>query len=213
MSGAEIKEITGDDLLEIITDKHPSLPKSTLEKLAVKVLSPDRMQQLGEKEVKPLTRHEKQMNELKFYLKHKTFPIIILQGPAGVGKSHAVRQTLGENQFYEGAAGLLAWLKSYGDKPFLADEMNTQDWDFLAGIGRPNQIVVYQGIEYELTRNHQIIGTCNPVGPRYPGRSYLKVIQNLAVTIAFKEPTDDFYKQVVLQPKLTAAFPMITTGL
>lgn len=208
----EVKEVQGEDKLEKDNKgEFPSLSSAALERLSNHVFSVksplsacDNVADLESKtglseEKSHLTpRHEKQMNQLEFYLKNKEFPIIILQGPTGVGKSHAVRQLL-EGRYYEGEKDIIKWLESDGSIPFLADEMNmTDSYHFLEGLGRRDKTVVYKGEPYQLT-NHQVIGTCNPVGPQYPNRFYLQVVQNLAVTINFKTPTEDFYKEVMLE--------------
>lgn len=200
-NGADIFSILGDNFTIVENEGFPSIDDDAVERLMNKI------QLVTQQKEQKRDRHQKQMDELHYYLKQKTPPIIILQGPAGVGKTHAVRQLLGKDaaendNFYEGEEGLIKWLESNGDKPFLADEMNmTNDWDFLEGLGRSDKTVVYRGKSYKLDR-HQVIGTCNPVGPQYPDRVFVKVIQNLAATVAFKTPSDDFYKNKVLLPKL-----------
>lgn len=200
-NGADINVILGADFLEG-NNRFPSLSAKALNNLE------QRLKSLSPKEEKKQPRHSKQMEELNYYLKVKKAPIIILQGPAGVGKSHAVRKLLGKDSagndnFYEGEEGLIKWLKSKGEKPFLADEMNmTNDWDFLEVLGRSDKTIIYKGEKYTLSDQHQVIGTCNPVGPKYPGRTYVNVIQDLAVTIAFKTPSDSFYINEILLPKL-----------
>ncbi len=227
-NGAAIKEILGDQLKEIKEGVFPSLFEHAVAQLVAHVLegSPVLEEEKSAdaetaevqfaapkpEEKSTHTRHEKQMKELDFYLQSKNPPIIILQGPAGVGKSHAVRTLLaekipGKKKCYEGKKDIIAWLESDGTIPFLADEMNmTDDWDFLAGMGRPDKTVVYQGNPYKLGK-HRVIGTCNPVGPHYPGRHLLRVAQDLSATIVFKELSDDFYRDVVLKSKLAEKFP------
>ncbi len=212
--GAMIKEIIGENIKQTNGNEFPALLDESLKKLSEEVFK-IKQQYLEEKrnplveakengleeKLNPRARHEKQMAQLTFYLEQKDHPIIILQGPAGVGKSHAVRKLLGKGKYYEGEKDIIKWLESDGSTPFLADEMNMTDcWDFLEGLGRPDKTVVYKGKRYPLTK-HQVIGTCNPVGPQYPNRFFVKVIQNLAVTIHFKTPTENFYRDVI-QDKL-----------
>ncbi len=148
----------------------------------------------------------KQHRQLDSLLRDPNTFIIVLKGPAGVGKTHAVRKLLGKDKnnnynYYEGEKGFQEWLLK-GDKPFLIDEANTAMpgmYDYLKGLSRG--FIYYNGVEYKLSPKHKIIATGNP--ENYPNRYYHRLFQEYGETLYFQKPDEYYLIKHILTPILS----------
>ena len=204
-SGAEIKQLLGDDLSQAMNNSstYPILNSFQLAEIwhRIQPYVFTAYQKTYTTKQSHVAKREAQLSAL---LADETTNIIVLKGPPGVGKTHTIRAVLNisegsDKRVYEGEKGIIDWLDK-GDKILLLDEANLAvpgTWDFLAGVQRGNKVIYYQGKEYKLKPNHQkVIATINP--ENYPKREYQKILQHQAETIRFEMPEPDFLEKNVL---------------
>lgn len=208
--GTELVALLGGDLTTMV-DPHSSTP--TLTPKALEVLF-DRIHSLKNKTIQSDKQFHvmKRLDQLNTLLHDPTNSLIILKGPAGVGKTHTVRELQKKAAFdyFEGEKNIIAWLenKSANPKVLLLDEANMQKpgtWDFLKGLSRAGNknVIYYKGKEYPLSPLHKIIATANP--ENYPERYYHPLFQQYAETLYFSMPEDQYLEQYILQDKLKKA--------
>lgn len=205
-SGAELKELLGDDLAKAL-EKDSSFPK--LEKSKLTEVSHKLQGHLEQIKLTNITSEnkshiEKREQQLSALLADDNTKIIVLKGPPGVGKTHTIRAVMNitdvtEARIYEGEQGIIEWLEK-GDRILLLDEANLavpSTWDFLTAVKRGDKIIYYQGKEYQLKTNHQkIIATINP--ENYPKREYHRILQHQAETLRFEMPENNYLEKHVL---------------
>lgn len=194
----ELKKILGEDL-NLALDKSNSYPALTMEMIR-KIWSIIEPYISTAKTINRQTKNShvaKREYQLRTLLENDSKHIIVLKGPPGVGKTHAVRQVL--KDYYEGEHGIIDYLEK-GDKPLLLDEANLAkpgNWDFLAAIRRGDKIIYYRDKPYiRNAKPKKVIATINP--EYYPKREYHKLFQHQAETIRFEMPEDDFLENVKL---------------
>jgi len=130
----------------------------------------------------------KQYHQLQKLIQSSNSQIIFLKGWPGLGKTRAVRETLGG--WYEGDQEFIRWLEN-PDKVFLIDEGNMRSpgqLEFMKALAAKNKRFMHHGKIYEITNKHKIIITGNPES--FPGRFYHHVLLHYADVIYFKKPDD-----------------------
>ena len=197
-SGVDLRVLLGDDLNQSV--HYPELSHEQLEILFSKIKS-------GLRDPAPsmskIFHFQKQMMQLETLLSDPATPLIVIKGPAGLGKTRTVRKKLGK--YHDGIAAIPTWLKEGGI--LLLDDINVNlpgSQDFLKGLVRAleggKKTIYYQGIEYPITASHKAIMTINPES--YAQRHYHPVFQKFAETIYFQKPDRVYLERVTLKEYL-----------
>lgn len=211
--GAALKKLLGNDSTKFLNSSSGNFP--TLSKEAIERIEKDLLEKLATNQMTNInvtlkSSYEKNFERMQKALKDEKMPLLFLKGPAGVGKTYAVKnlkEKMGENIIiHEGKKNILAWLndKSAKTKVLFIDEANLAspgEWEFLKGLSYDGKSIYYQGKNYTLDAQHKIVVTGNE--EFYRGRAYHSYFQHHAQIIYFKKPDDEFLKKAILQPILS----------
>jgi len=197
-SGADLRDLLGTDLNQSV--HYPELSDEQLETLFIKIKSSLRH---SSPSVSQISHFQKQMNQLETVLGDPATPLIVIKGPAGLGKTRTVRKKLGK--YHDGMAAIPTWLKEGGI--LLLDDINVTlpgSQDFLKGLVRSledgKKTIYYQGIEYPITASHKAIMTVNPES--YAQRHYHPIFQKFAEIIYFQKPDREYLEKVTVKEYL-----------
>lgn len=181
-NGATLREILGKDWIGEGQNLFSRWKQADLQNIITKLnaVKPD-----TSKSTAAAPRLSKMQKRLKTLIENKSTPkVIVIQGEAGVGKTHYLQQ-LSLNPAYccvNGLENIGQWLTESKDgkpKLLLIDEANTHTpgtLDFLAGLNRDPQEIFYNNSWHRLTPLHKVVVAINPA--HYPGRFRHDILEN-----------------------------------
>jgi alpha-tubulin suppressor-like RCC1 family protein/MoxR-like ATPase len=140
---------------------------------------------------------EKYLNTIQRFIDSNNDYFLMLKGPFGVGKTHTIRQVVGQQHIiFEGLNNVLSWLNfvSIGESKLilLLDEANTAPngtYHFLTSLEQG--YVYYQGRHYKATDHHKVIMTGNPMRVEHD------MFQQGMKTLWMKSPQNDLVTKMI----------------